>query len=408
MEKLFTKVGCGGLGKAFYRFFYTHMGFLVFTNLHGTFMNTLLMRVTGDTEAAMKFNIITALITGPILGVAAALAKRTSIACPMRVGVALYLCMYAVFFLMFDRVDAAMPILAVFSGLGAGFYWYAFNMGVGCYLNDENRDRGFALIGVGAEIVALAVPFLSGSVISSFEGLTGYLVVFGLGLVVAAVTVFLSLRVEPLNLYDRRTHYRETFRAVFRDPGMPGLFASTLVKGIRMGTLMFFLNLLIYEAAESEFVVGFSGTLSAVLGILASVVYGRLITKKNRFRSMYIATTVLAAGAFALLIPGAVPVVLFAMLNTFFTGFLINPTGSIFHAAIELPEYTEWQGEFNGIRETALSVGKALGIAFTMYFADLLSPAIAILILTLSQYPMIALLIPIQRVLDRRHGTSGQ
>ncbi|MBR6791345.1 MAG: MFS transporter [Oscillospiraceae bacterium] len=404
MKNILAKTGGGGLGTAFYRFFSTHMGFLVFTSLHGTFMNTLLMRVTGGSDAAMKFNIIVALITGPILALAAALAKRTSIACPMQVGVVMYLLMYGVFFLMFDRVDAAMPLLAVLSGLGAGFYWYGFNMGMGCYLNDENRDRGFSIVGVGAEVVALAVPFFSGLVISSFEGLTGYLVVFGMGLIVAAVTVVLSMRVVRLNLGDRQTHYRETLRAVFRDPGMPGLYASTFVKGIRMGTLMFFLNLLLYEAVESEFIVGFSGTLSALLGIFGAIAYGRLITKKNRFRSMYVATTVLAAGALALLVPGAIPVMAFAMLNTFFSGFLINPTGGIFHAAIELPEYTAWQGEFNGIRETALSVGKALGIAFTMYFSDLLSPAIAILILTLLQYPMIVLQIPIQRVLDKRNG----
>ena len=59
-------------------------------------------------------------------------------------------------------------------------------------------------------------------------------------------------------------------------------------------------------------------------------------------------------------------------------------------------------------KKVALSIGKALGIVFTMYFADLLSPAIAILILTLSQYLMIVLQIPIQRILDKRHGTPEQ
>ncbi|MBQ4051654.1 MAG: hypothetical protein IJD13_08485, partial [Oscillospiraceae bacterium] len=61
-----------------------------------------------------------------------------------------------------------------------------------------------------------------------------------------------------------------------------------------------------------------------------------------------------------------------------------------------------YQGEFNGIREAILSIGMAGGIAFTMYFSDLFSPAVAILLLTLSQYLMIVLHIPIQRVLDRQ------
>ena len=71
-------------------------------------------------------------------------------------------------------------------------------------------------------------------------------------------------------------------------------------------------------------------------------------------------------------------------------------------AAIQLPEHTDYQGELHGIREIYLSIGKAAGVAFTMYFASLLSPAIAILILTLSQYLTIFLQKPIQKVLDSR------
>ena len=141
--------------------------------------------------------------------------------------------------------------------------------------------------------------------------------------------------------------------------------------------------------------------ISGIIAILGSMAYGRVVNGRNRFKSMYISTTVLAAGALMLRLNGAVPVILFAMLNSFFGGFLNNPAGSIFYATIELPAHADYQGEFNGIREMTLSVGKALGIAFTMYFAGLLSPGIAILILTLSQYLMIVLQIPIQKVLDK-------
>ena len=408
MERFFDKIGCGGLGKAFYRFLYTHVGFQIFYSLQSTFMNVLLMRVTGGSATAMKFNIISTLIAGVTLAAAVPVAKRRSLLFPLRAGVVMYLLMYVSFFVMFDRVDTAMPVLAVFSGMGSGCYWYAYNMSVGGYLSDGNRDKGIGILGTGQGIATLAVPFIAGAVISSFDGLAGSMVVFGMALAVSVVTIIISLGLVRLPQGDLHVRYDKALKITFTDRSMFGWFWSTFVRGIRLGTLMFFLNLLLYEVVESEFIVGFSNLLSGAIAILGTMVYSRVVTGKTRFRSMTVSTTVLAVGALALLMKGPVPVILFSMLNSFFGGFLNNPAGSIFYAAIELPAHADCQGEFNGIRETTLSIGKAAGIAFTMYFADLLSPAIAILILTLSQYLMIVLQIPIQRVLDRHAAEAGK
>lgn len=401
MEKLLSKMGYGGLGKNFHRFFLTHVGYQVFVSLQTTFMNVLLMRVTGGSDTAMIFNIIATLVAGMALILSVPLAKRTSSTFPLRLGIVMYLLMYVVFFVMFNHVDTAMPIMAVFSGIGNGCYFYAYNISIGGYLKDGTRDKGLGLLSTGQGIASLAVPFIAGWVISSFEGLTGYLVVFGMGLAVSVATVIISLGLIKLPKDDPYTHYKKALKITFTDLPMTGWFFSTFFRGVRLGTMMFFLNLLLYEVAESEFIIGFSNLLSGTLAILGAMVYGRTVTGKSRFKSMYLSTTILAAGALMLRLPGAVPVILFAMLNSFFGGFLNNPAGSIFYATVELPAHAGYKGEFNGIREMTLSTGKALGIAFTMYFADLLSPGIAILILTLSQYLMIVLQIPIQKVLDQ-------
>ena len=266
MEKLLTRMGCGGLGEAYYRFFGTHIGYLVFTSLHGTFMNTLLMRVTGGSDSAMMFNLISGLVTGLMLAASVPLAKRTSVIFPLQMGVAVYLLMYGLFFAFFDSVDRVVPLLALFSGIGAGAYWYSYNMAVGGYLTDENRDKGLGFLSAGEGVASLTVPFIAGWVISSFEGLAGYIAVFGLGLAVAAVTVFLSLRLVKLPLGDRQTRYKKALKITFTDWGMFTLILSNCVKGIRLGTLLFFMNILVYDAAESEFVVGLSNLLSGAMG----------------------------------------------------------------------------------------------------------------------------------------------
>lgn len=407
MEKILAKLGYGGLGKAFYSFFYTHLGYVIFTSLHDVFMSTLLIRVTGSSDAAMEFNIISGLIMGLVMAASVAVTKRTSIVFILRTGIVMYLAMYLTFFVMFDHLDKAMPLLAAFSGLGAGTYWYANNLGLGGYLSDGTRDRGLGLVSMGEGLASLAVPFISGWIISSFEGLTGYVTVFGLGLAVSAVTVIISMSLVRLPMGDVRTHYGEALKISFCKKEMLLLMASNGLKGVRLGTLYFFLNLLIYEAAESEFIVGLSNLLAGLAGVLGAMAYGRLIKEKSRFASMWVSTTILAAGALTLLIPGSVPIIVFSMLNSFFGFFLLNPSISIYFAAVQLPEHTDYQGEIHGIREIVASVGKAVGIAFTMYCSSLLSPAVAILILTLLQYLMILLQIPVQRILDRRNSAPA-
>ena len=402
MEKLLGKLGYGGLGKIFYKFFYTHVGFVIFTGLHGAFMNTLLIRVTGDSAAAMKFNIISYIVMGFTMAAAVAVTKRTSVVFILRAGIVMYLLMYVTFFVMFNDLARAMPILATFSGLGGGTYWYANNLGLGGYLVDSTRDKGLGLTSMAESLAGLIAPFISGAIISSFEGLAGYLVVFGLGLAVSAATVVISIGLTNIPLGDENIHYNVAAKITYRDKSMICLMLANFMKGIRMGTLLFFLSLLVYEAVESEFVVGLANLLAGIMGVVGAMVYGRIVKEKSRFRSMWLSTTILAVGAFTLLIPGPVPIILFFMLNSFFSFFLLNPPVSIFFAAIQLPENNDYQGELHGIRELHLSLGKALGVAFTMYFSSLFNPAIAILILTLSQYLMILLQMPIQKVLDTR------
>ncbi|MBQ4051292.1 MAG: hypothetical protein IJD13_06645, partial [Oscillospiraceae bacterium] len=319
MEKLLGKLGYGGLGRIFYKFFYTHIGYIIFTGLHSAFMNTLLIRVTGDSAAAMKFNIISYFVMGITMALAVAVTKRTSVVFILRTGIVMYLLMYVTFFVMFDDLAAAMPIMATFSGLGGGTYWYANNLGLGGYLVDETRDKGLGLTSMAESLAGLIAPFISGTIISSFEGLAGYLVVFGLGLVVSAVTIMVSIGLTNIPLGDLNIHYGVASKIAFGNKRMHCLMIANFMKGIRMGTLLFFLNLLVYDAVASEFVVGLSNLLSGAMGVVGAMVYGRMIKESSRFRSMWVGTTVLAVGAFTLLLDGPVPIIIFSMLNSFFS-----------------------------------------------------------------------------------------
>lgn len=401
-SKLLSRFGYTGLGQAFYRFFSTHLGYMVFTSLHSAFMTTLLIRVTGDSAAAMKFNIIHYLVMGPAMALSVYVTKKTSPVFTLRTGIAMYLMMYLTFFLTLEHLGQSMPLLAFFSGMGSGTYWYANNLGLGGYLEDDNRDKGLGLMSMGEGVVSLTVPFLSGTIISRFEGLAGYLVVFGLGLAVATFTVLMSMTLAPLSGLGSRTHYRQALKISFCNKSFFLMMSANLIKGLRAGTMGFFMNLILYETVKSEFAVGLSTLLSGLVAIAGAALYGRIVREKNRFRSMLISTTVLMAGALALLHPTPVVIILFSMLNGFCGCFLQNPTMSIYFSAIQQPEYQEMQGEFHGIKEMFMTVGRVAGILFAMFGSSLLSPAVVVLLLTVTQYLMVAMQLPVKRALEQR------
>ncbi|MCI8602120.1 MAG: MFS transporter [Oscillospiraceae bacterium] len=407
MDRFLSRLGYGGLGQPFYRFFRTHLGFVIFTNLHGVFINTLLMRVSGDSGIAMKFNLISYLVMGPMMALAVGLTKKTSPVFTLRIGVGMYLGMYLAFFLGLSNLARVMPLMAIFSGLGAGSYYYANNLGFGGYLTDAERDRGFGLSSMGEGIAALAVPFLSGSIISRFEGLAGYLIVFGLGMAMAAVTVIFSMSLAPLPSMGNKTRYREALHVSFCNGPFCLMMFSNLIKGIRAGLLGFFLSLILYEVVQSEFTVGLNTLLSGGFGILGAMIYGRVVREKQRFPSMLISTTVLIAASLLLLNLTPAAIIVFSILNSFCGYFLANPTMTLYYAVIQLPEYEALQGEFHGIKELFITVGRAAGILFAMTCGGIVSPVLMVVLLTLTQYPMIAMLLPVQKLLAARKAANN-
>ena len=60
--------------------------------------------------------------------------------------------------------------------------------------------------------------FLSGFLISRFEGLTGYYVVFGLSAAVAAVAMYKVVRMPRITFNSQKTQYKKMAQIAVRSP----------------------------------------------------------------------------------------------------------------------------------------------------------------------------------------------
>lgn len=112
--------------------------------------------------------------------------------------------------------------------------------------------------------------------------------------------------------------------------------ACETLRGIRDGTFNFLLNLLLFEIIQSETLIGINSLLASIGTIVSFWAAGRIIKPGNRVKSMLIGSTVLLVAcslpAFSMS-PAAIMV--FAIVNAFFSTFIINPSNSIMFLIVQ-------------------------------------------------------------------------
>ena len=96
---------------------------MVYYTLESVFVNTLLYRISPEMSIVIYFRAVVYLVTGLSVNLAAYIAKVHSPVAVLKLGGLSYALMYVVLFIGMDYMDKLKYIVAVFSGIGMGFYW---------------------------------------------------------------------------------------------------------------------------------------------------------------------------------------------------------------------------------------------------------------------------------------------
>ena len=393
-NRILNALGAEALSSLFLSYAMLHLAYNLYANLQGQYISTLLMRSTGgDGDIVKYYNMICFAMNGISMCVASAFVRKRSVTAGTRLGLVFYMTGTGMFLLFMHRLAPVMPLIALVNATGGGFYWIAYSMILSAYTEDGNRDRAMGFLSVICGVVAMVIPLVSGVILSAFGGsMAGYYLVFGMSFAMAVFTLLLSRKQQTLLAPSRETHFRQALRAVIATPLWRLALGAELLKGIREGTFAFFLNLLLFSLVSNEAVIGVNTVLVSLVSILAASLIGRLVRPGNRIRSMLISVTVMMAGIVMLFVSlNPVTIILFNILNSFVSLFLLNPAGSIFLMVVQkAPGAREMQSEIFGIREVWLNVGRIIGIVVTMVMPQSsLGNVAAMAILTVLQYGMV-------------------
>lgn len=394
-SQLVMGLGIDRLENRFLKFCLTHFFFIIFTNIHGAFISTLILRVTGDSHVVMMYNVANYLSGAFFMTVAVAFLRKTSPKRSLQLGILFFIMMYAVYLLTMDYLQYFVLLMGFLNGLASGFYWISYSLSMTGYCSDDTRDTALGLLNLGTGVISLTVPFLSSIVISRFAGTGGYRVMFSLAMVIAVFTIWLSTRMDPIVAPSGKTDYRSALRMCLKDRLYRNLCLCEALKGIREGTLGFFLNILLFQIITNEMIVGVNSLLGSLSSILASALYGKLVRANTRLKSVWISFCVLMVAAMMLFLKlNTATLLIFSIINSLFGTYLVSPVYTTFIAGICVSDDSKaLQSEILAVREWSLNIGRIGGVIITLLMPQTsFGSVLAIVILTLFQLLMYYLL----------------
>ncbi len=386
---LYNLLGMDRINTSFIKFSVAHLCFMVAANIQGIFVNILLIRNSSDVNISIIFNMIVFGCNGISMFAAAKIIKKFDLRYTASIGIGLHIIGYLCFLFLMEDIASYAYMVAVLFGCGGGVFWITYFNALTSYSTDESRDVSIAYLGMLTGVIALSVPAISGSVISAFEGYTGYMVMFGFAFMFSGVSIFLYTRLQKTAMSNTNTAYIKTIKSFFTSKCW--IFAGLQLcnRSIRDGVFLFFLNVLLYEFVPSEAVIGYVAVVNGLCSIFGQLFCGKVLRPSNRLKIMFIAITILIGTGLLLFVQmSALTIIVLSVMNSFFIILVMNPAMATEMRTVQImPGGRENCNEFFGLFEIVRNTGRLIGLGFLFLVPKTpVGYAFAITILTATLY----------------------
>ncbi|MEE0810928.1 MFS transporter [Blautia sp.] len=359
-------LGGTNLSHHYFIFLLVHTLFLIFTRIPSVFINTLLMNQTGDVNATLFYNGAIFAACALTMLFSAQIMHWTECRVTAAIGIIGYNLLYLCYILFQGYIGELYWLFGLFNGIADGFYYISYGRMILAYTEIENRDSGMGIISIFSAVVNLSVPLLSGSIISVIGGTMGYVAIFVLAFAVAFSTLLAVFHLPEEKKKEKKVsvRYLQFIKLFKRKPQIFwGLLAET-IKGIREGTFLFILNIILYQLIQEEFFVGFNSFLTGAASICCFWFMSHFIRPGNRRKYMIKAVIVLLAANFLCMYAvNPVVIMLFAVVNSFFAGMLeISCYTTFFDVSDSAEETQEYAPELLAFHEVFVVSGRCVGL----------------------------------------------
>ncbi|WP_044737301.1 MFS transporter [Geobacillus kaustophilus] len=332
-------------------------------SLSNTFVNIYLWKQTGDFRDLALYNLAIVTMQPLTFIFAGRLAKQIDRILVLRLGVSCLAVFFVTVLLVGSRAHQYLLFLGALLGVGYGFYWLAFNVLTFEITEPETRDFFNGFFGVLTSSAGMIGPIAAGYMISSLAGAKGYTFVFSLSLGLFLVAVLLSFFLKRRAAAGKYLFIR-ILKERNENRNWRLITNAHFFQGLREGTFVFIISVLVYVTSGSEWALGKFGLVNSFTSFVAYYAVSRLIKREYRMKAILLGGALLYGAIFLIVFHPTYPrLILYAITIAIAYPLLLVPYSSLtFDVIGKSWKSAEARVEYIVVRELFLNAGRVASI----------------------------------------------
>ncbi|MGG3562676.1 MFS transporter [Neobacillus rhizosphaerae] len=330
--------------------------------LSGVFQSVFLWKLDKTYSLLAYYSLYWSLAIIVFFGVCAWIARKTSPMITMRLGFVFYLITYLIMLVFHDTLRDHIFLLGMSNGLAMSLYYVGVHMAVLDLTTNDKRDQFLYVQGILLTIGGVIAPLIAGVLISQFQGMVGYYVVFIATCVFFFISFLVSLKVKGSPV-TTKSHFWDVIKRP--SPEWMKMYKVMFADGIVSGVYTTFLiTMITFKVAGGELSLGVYNTAAEIVAIVAFYVLAKFSNPKYRLVIFTIGSiSVFLSSVLLSVLPVLFSLVVFGIVSPVAMNMISTSMNAMIYESIERdPHYKERRLDYIIIREIPLGVGRIIGV----------------------------------------------
>lgn len=332
------------------------------TGLSGVFQSVFLWKLDKTYSLLAYYSLYWSVAIIISFGLCAWIARKTSPMITMRFGFVFYLITYLIMLFFHDTLSEHIILLGISNGLAMSLYYVGMHMAVLDLTTNDKRDQFLYIQGILFTIGGIIAPLLSGLLISQFQGMVGYYVVFIATCVFLFFSFIVSLRVKG-NPVTTKSYFWDVIRNP--SPEWKKMYSVMFADGIVSGVFTTFLiTMMTFKVAGGELNLGLYNTGAQIMSVFAFYILAKFSTSNDRIAIFAIGSvTILVSSVMLSAFPVFISLIIFGVFSPIAMNMINTSMNAMIYEAIEKDvNYQQKRLDYIIIREIPLGVGRIIGV----------------------------------------------
>lgn len=287
----------------------------------------------------------------------------------MMIGIVFHLTLYAVAIVAGKNLLNYIFIVSLLAGLGATFFYLSYYSLMNVVITGLAKKQYVMFQGIISVGFGIILPLLSAGLIAVCKGTIGFTVVFWLCLFVCVAAVLLTVKMEKIRGQSRQTYFANVFIKSLVNKKYFAVSICDVLRGLKEGTVSFFIPVMLYQLSDNIFVVGVYFSLCAMFGILGNILMQKFNITRHPISLMFVSIFFQFAALCVMIFKiNILTIFLFGIICAIFAPMHITPLFMTYYNALESMGNSIYKRNLESacVKEIYFNLGRVVSIMIMM------------------------------------------